>query len=105
MDVLKRAKQTYRDEHKAASFNNEEAWDVLRKHKKWDASEPVDLTGEVPSQSNKALFGHDEQPHPIGKNRASKKAKFETTTSTEGASTGRSSSQANSRRLCNTSIV
>ena len=88
MDVLKRAKQMYRDEHKTEPFNNEEARKVLRAHKKWDAPDPIDLTGDVPSQTNEALFGHDAEARPIGKKRALKKQKFETTTSTGGTSTG-----------------
>ena len=52
----------YRDEHNTASFTNEEAWEVLRAHKKWDAPEALDLTGDVTSQTNEALFGHDDQP-------------------------------------------
>ena len=48
--------------------------------------EEVDLTGDVPRQTNEALSGHDTQPRPMGKKRASKKAKSETTTSTGGTS-------------------
>jgi hypothetical protein len=33
MDILKRAKETYHDKHRSASFNNKEAW--VRRHKKW----------------------------------------------------------------------
>ena len=79
MDILKRANQTYRDEHNNTSFNNDEVWNVLRKHRNWDAPAPIDLTGDIPSQINEALFGHDEEPHPMGKKRA------------EGTSTGGSS--------------
>ena len=94
MDILTHAKEMYRIESKNAPFNNEEAWGVLRTHKKWDAPETVDLTGDVPSQANEALFGHDAQPRPMGKKRAAKKQKSETTTSTGGASTGGSVSSA-----------
>lgn len=73
-------------------FNNEEAWEVLRAHKKWDTPEPLDLTGDVPNQKNEALFDHDQQPRPMGKKCASKKAKSESTTSTGGVSTGGTSS-------------
>lgn len=89
VDILKRANQLYRDEHNNVPFANDLAWSVLLKHKKWNAPEAVDLTGDVPSQTNDALFGHDEEPRPIGKKRAFKKQKFNTTTSTGGtASTG-----------------
>ena len=57
MDVLTRAKEMYRNENKNAPFHNEEAWSVLRNHKKWDTPDTVDLTGDVPSQANEALFG------------------------------------------------
>ena len=87
VDVLTRAHQLYRQENPL--FANEDAWTVLRKHRKWDAPEAVDLTGDVPSQTNESLFGHDEEPRPIGKKRASKKQKSEATTSTGAtASTG-----------------
>jgi hypothetical protein len=92
MDIMKRAREMYRDEHKIAPFNSKEAWEVLRGHQKWNAPDPLDLTGDVPSQTNEALFGHDEQPRPMGKKRASKKAISESTTSTEGASTRGTSS-------------
>lgn len=77
--------QLYRQDHSNAPFANEEAWSLLRKHQKWNALEAVDLTGDVPSQTNEALFGHDEKPQPIGKKRASKKQKSERTTNTEGS--------------------
>jgi hypothetical protein len=94
MDILTRAKEMYRNENKNEPFHNEEAWSVLRSHKKWDAPDTVDLTGDVPSQANEALFGNDAQPRPMGKKRATKKQKSETTTSTGGASTGGSVSSA-----------
>lgn len=73
MDILNGAKEIYRDEHRMTSFNNEETWQVLCTHKKWESPDPVDLTGDVPSQTNEGLFGHDEQPRPISKKGASKK--------------------------------
>jgi hypothetical protein len=82
MDILTRAKDMYCNEHKNAPFNNEEAWAILRRHKKWDAPDTVDLTGDVPSQANEVLFGYDAQPRPMGKKRAAKKQKSETTAST-----------------------
>lgn len=92
MDIIRRAREIYRDEHRDATFNNEEAWEVLRAHKKWDAPEAIDLTSDVPSQINEALFSADDQPRPMGKKHASKKAKSKSTTSTGGASTGGTSS-------------
>ena len=94
VDILTHAKEMYRNENRNTPFNNEEAWGVLRTHKKWDAPDTVDLTGDVPSQANEALFGHDAQPRPMGKKRAAKKQKSEITTSTEGTSTGGSVSSA-----------
>jgi hypothetical protein len=82
--ILKRVNQTYRDKHNNTPFCNDEAWNVLHKHHKWDALDAVDLIGDVPSQKNEALFGHDEEPRPIGKKRASKKQISETTTTTGG---------------------
>lgn len=96
VDILKWANQLFRDKHNNAPFSNDEAWSVLRKLQKWNAPEAVDLTGDVPRQTNEALFGHDEEPRPIGKKRASKKQKSETTTSTGGTvSTGGSFSSFN----------
>jgi hypothetical protein len=67
MDILTRAKEYYRAENNFAPFNNEAAWIVFRAHKKWDVPDPIDLTGDVPSQTNEALFGHDAEAHTIGK--------------------------------------
>ena len=49
--------------------------------------DPIDLTGDVPSQTNEALFGQDVEARPMGKKRASKKQKSETTSSTGGSFT------------------
>ena len=54
MDIMRRAREMYSDEHKGVSFNNEETWEVLSAHKKKDAPEALDLNGDVPSQANKA---------------------------------------------------
>jgi hypothetical protein len=58
-DDLRHARQFYRDEHKGVSFAQEETWLILRACPKWDAPETIDLTGDVPGQSNEELFGHD----------------------------------------------
>nr|GEY72995.1 glutathione S-transferase T3-like [Tanacetum cinerariifolium] len=39
VDVLKRAQSIYRDEHKGVAFCQEDAWDILKFHPKWDAPE------------------------------------------------------------------
>ncbi|GJU02038.1 hypothetical protein Tco_1112376 [Tanacetum coccineum] len=47
LDVMKQARATYRDENKGTLFVQEDAWEVLKSHAKWDAPspvEPVDLT-------------------------------------------------------------
>lgn len=94
VDIPTRANLLYRQEN--PPFTNEEAWSVLRTHRKWDAPVAVDLTGDVPSQTNEDLFGHDAEPRLIGKKRDTKKQKSETTTSTGGtANTGGSFSSFN----------
>ena len=65
----------YRDEHKGVAFAQEEAWLILKKSPKWDAPEPIDLTGDIPGQSNQELFGDDVRPRPAGKQRKAKKTK------------------------------
>lgn len=52
---------------------------------KWDARKPIDLTGDVPSESNQELFDDDARPRPSGKSHARKKQKSDTTTSTGGS--------------------
>ena len=47
-------------------------------------AETGDLTVDLPSQANEALFGHDAEPRPIGKKRVAKKQKSDATTSTGG---------------------
>ena len=58
---------------------------ILRACPKWDAPEPIDLTGDVPGQSNEELFGHDARPRPPGNARTGKKQKSDTSTSTGGS--------------------
>nr|GEY12360.1 zinc finger BED domain-containing protein RICESLEEPER 2-like [Tanacetum cinerariifolium] len=69
LDVIKRARSTYRDENKGTPFSQEDAWEILPSHAKWDAPELVDLTegDEVPVVGHKELFGEDARPHPPGK--------------------------------------
>ena len=67
LDDMRHARQIYRDDHKGVSFTQEEAWLVLRVCPKWDAPEPIDLTGDVPGQSHEELFGDDVRPRPTGK--------------------------------------
>lgn len=55
----------------------------MRACPKWDTPAPIDLTGDVPGQSNQDLFGEDARPRPAGKPRAGKK--FDTMTSTGGS--------------------
>ncbi|GKE79148.1 hypothetical protein Tco_1545268, partial [Tanacetum coccineum] len=56
LDVMKRARTTYHDENKNTPFTQEDAWELLRGHAKWDAPPPapVDLTGDehIPAGSN-----------------------------------------------------
>ncbi|GJX49857.1 hypothetical protein Tco_0276702, partial [Tanacetum coccineum] len=102
LDVIKRARSTYRDENKGTPFSHEDAWKNLPSHAKWDAPEPVDFTegDEVPVVGHKELSGEDERPHPPGK-----KTKSDTTTSTGGSNSSirglydkRASSQTGSRQ-------
>nr|GEY09457.1 glutathione S-transferase T3-like [Tanacetum cinerariifolium] len=86
VDVLKRAQSIYRDEHKGVAFCQEDAWAILNLHPKWDASEQVDLTGDVPGATQEDLFGHDARPRSAGKPRSAKKTKSDATTSTGGSS-------------------
>nr|GEU80745.1 hypothetical protein [Tanacetum cinerariifolium] len=75
-----------RDEHKGVAFCQEDAWAILKFLPKWDASEQVDLTGDVPGATQEDLFGHDAQPRPAGKPRPAKKTKSDATASTGGSS-------------------
>ncbi|GJT23793.1 hypothetical protein Tco_0893730 [Tanacetum coccineum] len=68
---MKRARTTYRDENKGTPFSQEDTWEILRTHAKWDAPssvEPFDLTGgeQVPGVSHEELFGEDARPRPPG---------------------------------------
>ncbi|GKE20589.1 hypothetical protein Tco_1432101 [Tanacetum coccineum] len=81
MDVMKRAKATYGDENKPILFVQDEAWEILRSHTKWDTPEPVDLTeGDIPGVNNEDLFGEDARPRTTGPDKS--KTKSDTTTST-----------------------
>ncbi|GKA66654.1 hypothetical protein Tco_0766462 [Tanacetum coccineum] len=90
LDVMKRARSTYRGENKGTSFSQEDAWEILRTHAKWDTPspvEPVDLTegDQVFGVNYEELFGEDARPRPPGKQRPAKKTKSETTKSTWGS--------------------
>nr|GEX90873.1 glutathione S-transferase T3-like [Tanacetum cinerariifolium] len=89
LDVMKQARAAYRDENKNSSFTQEDAWDLLRKHAKWDAPPPapVDLTEneEIPAVNTDELFGPDARPRPPGKERPEKKTKSDTSVSTGGS--------------------
>ena len=85
MDVMRRVRTIYSDEHKGASFCHEDVREPLKGHSKWDTPEPVDFTGEVPGEALAELFGEDARPRRAGKQRANKKTKSETTTSTGGS--------------------
>ncbi|GJV43243.1 hypothetical protein Tco_1427779 [Tanacetum coccineum] len=65
-----------------------DAWEILRKHAKWDAPvpAPVDLTEEEIAEVNTdELFGADARPRPSGKQCPGKKIKSDTSVSTEGS--------------------
>ena len=49
VDILKQANQLYRDDHNNTPFSNEEAWSVLGQQQKWNTTEAVYLTSDVPS--------------------------------------------------------
>ncbi|GKA05863.1 hypothetical protein Tco_0684983 [Tanacetum coccineum] len=89
MDVMKQAISTYQDENKGTPFVQEDAWEILRSHAKWNASEPIDLTeGYVPGVGNEDLFDEDARPRPAGPDKSthpSEKTKSITTTSTKGS--------------------
>ncbi|GJW55338.1 hypothetical protein Tco_0099423 [Tanacetum coccineum] len=87
MNVMKRAKATYRDENKSIPFVQDDAWEILRAHLKWDAPKPVDLTeGGVSGVGNEDLFGEDARLCPSGSGkRPSKNTKSDTTKSTGGS--------------------
>ncbi|GKC75676.1 hypothetical protein Tco_1126450, partial [Tanacetum coccineum] len=90
LDVMKRARATYRDENKNTMFTQEDAWELLRKHVKWDAPPPapVDLTEDedIPAVNTDELFVPDARPRPPGKQRPGKKTKSDTSVSTGGSS-------------------
>ncbi|GJT40677.1 hypothetical protein Tco_0940542 [Tanacetum coccineum] len=86
---MKQARATYRDENKRTSFVQEDVWEILRSHAKWDAPDPVDLTeGDVPGVGHEDLFGEDARPRLSGLEKSTrpfKKSKSDTTTSTKGS--------------------
>ncbi|GJY03326.1 hypothetical protein Tco_0369266 [Tanacetum coccineum] len=90
LDVMKQAPAAYCDENKNTPFTQEDAWELLRKHSKWDAPPPapVDLTEdeEIPVVNTDELFGPDARPRPPGKQRPGKKTKSDTSVSTRGSS-------------------
>ncbi|GKE18331.1 hypothetical protein Tco_1425908 [Tanacetum coccineum] len=88
---MKQARAAYRDENKNTTFAQEDAWELLRKHAKWDAPAPapapVDLTEdeEIVEVNTDELFGADARPRPSGKQRPGKKTKSDTSVSTGGS--------------------
>nr|GEZ24091.1 hypothetical protein [Tanacetum cinerariifolium] len=68
VDLMKRAREIYRDENKNNAFSHEDAWAILQKHAKWDAPDlaSIDLTEEehVPSVNIEELFGPNARPRP-----------------------------------------
>lgn len=80
-------------------FGQEETWLILRAYPKWDAPDSIDLTGDVPGQSNEELFGHDARPRPPGKARIGKKQKSDTSTSTGGCASSNLDSMTHELRL------
>nr|GEV23813.1 hypothetical protein [Tanacetum cinerariifolium] len=86
---MKQARAVYRDENKNWPFDQEDAWEVLRKHAKWDAPAPapVDLTEdeEIAEVNTDELFGDDARPRPSVKQRHGKKTKSDTSVSTGGS--------------------
>ncbi|GJS76390.1 hypothetical protein Tco_0726271 [Tanacetum coccineum] len=88
LDVMKQARGAYRDENKNITFAQEDAWEILRKHAKWDAPAPVDLTEneEIAEVNTDELFGPDARPRPPGKQCPGKKTKSDTSVSTGGSS-------------------
>ncbi|GKE05139.1 hypothetical protein Tco_1397157, partial [Tanacetum coccineum] len=72
---MKQARTIYRDENKNTAFSQEDAWEVLRSHSKWDAPAPADLTEDehVPAVNTEELFGPDARPRPPSKQRPRKK--------------------------------
>ncbi|GKC83528.1 hypothetical protein Tco_1139245 [Tanacetum coccineum] len=88
LDVMKQARAAYRDKNKNSTFAQKDAWKILRKHVKWDAPAPVDLTEdeEIAEVNTDELFGPDARPRPPGKQRPGKETKSDTSVSTGGSS-------------------
>nr|GEX26020.1 hypothetical protein [Tanacetum cinerariifolium] len=66
VDIMKRARTIYREENKNTQFSEEDAWEILRHHLKWDAPVPVDLTEDehILAVNTDELFGPDARPRP-----------------------------------------
>nr|GEY92655.1 hypothetical protein [Tanacetum cinerariifolium] len=66
LDIMKRAQTIYRDENKNTQFSQEDAWEVLRGHSKWDSPlpAPIDLTEDehIPVVNTDELFSPDARP-------------------------------------------
>nr|GEV30708.1 hypothetical protein [Tanacetum cinerariifolium] len=62
MDVMRRAKNTFKDEFNGRLFTRELSWEILRKFPKWDMPAPVP-TFRVEG-GNAELFGEDTRRRP-----------------------------------------
>nr|GEW65751.1 endopeptidase, NLPC/P60 domain, LRAT-like domain protein [Tanacetum cinerariifolium] len=104
LDVMKQARTAYRDENKNSTFTQEDAWDLLRKHLKWDAPSPapIDLTEdeEILAVNTDELFGPDARPRPPGKQRPEKKNKSDTSVSNGGSSSSSQFGDIMTKHLC-----
>ncbi|GJV48636.1 hypothetical protein Tco_1438848 [Tanacetum coccineum] len=75
LDVTKRARTTYRDENKGTPFVQDDTWEILRSHAKWDTPspvQPIDLTGGEQGHrvGHEELFSEDARPRPSGPGKA-----------------------------------
>ncbi|GJU05402.1 hypothetical protein Tco_1121832 [Tanacetum coccineum] len=93
LDVRKRARMTSREENKGKSFAQEDVWEILKLHSKWDGPEPVipvdpvNLTGgeQAPEGGHEELFSKDPRPRPPWQIPSRQKSKSETTKSIRGS--------------------
>ncbi|GJY45787.1 hypothetical protein Tco_0434850, partial [Tanacetum coccineum] len=88
IDVLTRAKKTFKDEFEGRTFTQESSWEILRHCPKWDAPDSVPtvhVEGET-VEGNVKLFAKDKRPGLPGA-RSGKKTKSESTSSTSGSNT------------------